>query len=298
MSVAATSAILNSSLPVMLKMIAVVLADHADPTGGHMRPSVDRVARMASTSRRTVQRVLKKLVKDGVLLIEEEAGRYRATTYQFSQAIMALSGMGANVSPMATVSPMKASKGVTGGAHGRQAAPVMGDRAVSPEPTPRTVVEPKTTASPPPPPLHGGAAAPEVGIFSAQDEWEDVEPIHDVVVEAQMRETLLAWAKAPWGTPEALAHMYNQETPDNVPGIVTLSPRRRQRAQALLKLYPDRHWWVEVFLSYARSRFLSGLSKPTPGHEKWKADFDWLLANGKDGGIENVVRVHDGAYDD
>jgi hypothetical protein len=103
------------------------------------------------------------------------------------------------------------------------------------------------------------------------------------------------WAEAKWGTPEALAHLYNTQAPDNVPAVETLSPKRRANARKLLKTFPHRSWWEEVFTEYHKSKFLSGRAKPDAEHAHFKPDFDWLLANGKKG-AENVVRVHDGVY--
>ena len=45
-----------------------------------------------------------------------------------------------------------------------------------------------------------------------------------------------------------------------------------------------------------QSAFLCGL-KPSPGHEHFRADFDWLLTKGKDG-TENVVKVYEGRFRD
>ena len=103
------------------------------------------------------------------------------------------------------------------------------------------------------------------------------------------------WSTAAWGNPEALAHLYNTGTPDNVPAVESLSVKRRELALKALKQFPERAWWTEVFEEYMRSRFLSGKTKPGLGHENFRPDFDWLLANGPKG-VENCVRVHDGNY--
>ena len=105
-----------------------------------------------------------------------------------------------------------------------------------------------------------------------------------------------SWKHAPWPSAHALAYLYNTLTPDNVPAVETLSPRRVQKAAALLAQFPDQAWWREVFKEYHRSKFLSGKRKPGLGHENFKADFDWLISSNR-GGIENAVRVHDGFYD-
>ena len=106
-----------------------------------------------------------------------------------------------------------------------------------------------------------------------------------------------AWETVPWGTPEALAHLYNEVAPDNCPAVESLSTRRREKARAALRQFPDRAWWADCFREYQRSKFLSGKLPAAEGHKNFKPDFDWLLSNGKDG-AENYVKVHDGRYSD
>lgn len=110
-------------------------------------------------------------------------------------------------------------------------------------------------------------------------------------------ESAADWSTAPWGTPEALAHLYNTATTDNVPAVETLSPKRRAKARQALRQQPDAAWWQDTFGEYHRSRFLSGRAQPGNGHATFRADFDWLLGTGKDGS-ENAVKVHDGRYRD
>lgn len=100
-----------------------------------------------------------------------------------------------------------------------------------------------------------------------------------------------------WGTPEALVTMFNAETPDEIPAVETLSVARRTKARAALRQWPDEAWWHETFRQFHRSRFLRGVTPRRAGHETFTADFDWLLAKGKDG-TENAVKVHDGRYAD
>jgi len=104
-----------------------------------------------------------------------------------------------------------------------------------------------------------------------------------------------AWARAPWGSPEALAALYNAEGPDNIPAVETLSSKRRERASRLLREFPSKDWWLEVFREYNRSNFLRGRTKPGDGHAHFRPDFDWLLATNR-AGVENAVRVHDGVF--
>lgn len=101
----------------------------------------------------------------------------------------------------------------------------------------------------------------------------------------------------PWGTPEELAALFNESTPDNVPSVRILRGKRREKALRYLRLFPERSFWEEVFAQYRRSKWLQGLTPPRDGHESFTPDFDWLLSVGKDGS-ENVLKVHDGKYTD
>jgi hypothetical protein len=99
-----------------------------------------------------------------------------------------------------------------------------------------------------------------------------------------------------WPSPEALVAKYNARTPPCVPKVRTLSPARRQNAHRYMELFPSEAFWDDVFEEYHCSTFLQGL-RAQAGHERFKADFDWLLSQGQDG-IENCVKVHDGKYRD
>lgn len=98
-----------------------------------------------------------------------------------------------------------------------------------------------------------------------------------------------------WPSPQALVELYNAETPDECPAVTKLSPARRKKAQQYLAAFPDREWWVAMFRRITGSRLLRGL-KPSPGHEYFRADFDWLLSKGKDG-TENCLKVAEGKFD-
>ena len=99
-----------------------------------------------------------------------------------------------------------------------------------------------------------------------------------------------------WGTPDGLITLYNAETPQECPSVETASPARREKAKKYLAIFPKEEFWRQVFQEVGRSRFLRGLEK-RPGHHSFIADFDWLLARGKDGS-ENCVKVADGRYRD
>ena len=96
-------------------------------------------------------------------------------------------------------------------------------------------------------------------------------------------------------SPHELIDLFNKLTPDETPAVVTRSPERLRKARQYLTKFPKRVFWEETFGMIHKSLFLRGLSAPRAGHEKFVADFDWLLSKGKDG-TENVVKVHDGKY--
>jgi hypothetical protein len=100
--------------------------------------------------------------------------------------------------------------------------------------------------------------------------------------------------RSDWPSPEALVALYNADTPDECPSVTTLSSARRQKARRSLAQFPDLAFWSTAFREIQASPFLRGL-RPSPGHERFIADFDWLLAKGKDG-TENVVKVAEGKY--
>lgn len=99
-----------------------------------------------------------------------------------------------------------------------------------------------------------------------------------------------------WPSPEELVALYNTTAPDECPEVTKLSPARRKKAQAYLAAFPERQFWEEAFAQIRASKFLRGL-RPSNGHERFVADFDWLLTKGKDGS-ENCVKVYEGKYHD
>jgi hypothetical protein len=101
---------------------------------------------------------------------------------------------------------------------------------------------------------------------------------------------------SPWGTPEALIALYNRSVPPDHPRVIKCSPARLAKARTYLALFPDRAFWAQVFHAVGESAFLRGQT-PTPRHKGFRADFDWLLSQGKDG-TENCVKVAEGRYRD
>ena len=99
-----------------------------------------------------------------------------------------------------------------------------------------------------------------------------------------------------WGTPEALVLLYNSSIPLKHPRVTKLSVGRRKKACQYLTQFPERSFWQAAIAEIPRSPFLRGL-RPNNGHERFVADFDWLLTKGKDG-TENIVKVAEGKYRD
>jgi len=74
MSIRVMSLVWETDLPPSEKLVLLVIADHADDEGGNAFPSVRRVARRASMSERSVQRILRRLCDCGLVEIEENKG--------------------------------------------------------------------------------------------------------------------------------------------------------------------------------------------------------------------------------
>lgn len=68
------------------KSLAVKLADHADDDGRGIWPAVSKLARHCEISPRTVQRILKDFVDEGLLIVRKKGGhgRYSTTRYDFN----------------------------------------------------------------------------------------------------------------------------------------------------------------------------------------------------------------------
>lgn len=103
----------------------------------------------------------------------------------------------------------------------------------------------------------------------------------------------VGYEELPWPSVEALVKLYNDKSPDELAAVLIISPARAARVREMLKKFPQRTFWEECMAQLHASPLMRGLKK-TPGHEHWRADFDWLL--GKKDGIENCVRLHDGRY--
>jgi hypothetical protein len=95
-------------------------------------------------------------------------------------------------------------------------------------------------------------------------------------------------------TPEGLIALYNETVNDNFSAVEKISEGRLKKSRQYLKQFPGREFWLEVFKELNSSAFLAGKNN-NPGHESFRANFDWLLSKGKDG-TENVVKVYEGKY--
>lgn len=67
----------------MSQQVALALADHADDSGGSIRPSISRLEWKTGISNRQIKRILKDMRKSGLLVIERKAAQHRATEYRF-----------------------------------------------------------------------------------------------------------------------------------------------------------------------------------------------------------------------
>lgn len=78
-------------------LLALALADHADDDGTRVYPSVARLAKKTRQSERTVQYQLRKMQKDGwlVLVADENGGRGKAREYRINSDWL----KGANIAP-------------------------------------------------------------------------------------------------------------------------------------------------------------------------------------------------------
>lgn len=97
-------------------------------------------------------------------------------------------------------------------------------------------------------------------------------------------------------TPTTLMDLYNTTIPPTHPHCKVLSPTRQKKAHAYLHAFPDSTFWEAVFQAVGRSALLRG-ERNGPGHQHFKATFDWFLQKGQDG-VENCVKTFEGKYDD
>ncbi|HYE92216.1 MAG TPA: HNH endonuclease signature motif containing protein [Terriglobales bacterium] len=101
-----------------------------------------------------------------------------------------------------------------------------------------------------------------------------------------------------WPSPEALVALWNDiARKAGLPLVTTLSASRRDNANRMLRQFKDWQFWTASLSRIPFSQFLTGRVAPTNGHSKpFRADFDWICA--KKDGVENIVKLHDGKYDE
>lgn len=68
------------------KMVAIRLADFADDEGRGIWPSVDTIAEQCEIAPRTVQRILKDFVDEGILILKQQGGGRKTSRYDFDLA--------------------------------------------------------------------------------------------------------------------------------------------------------------------------------------------------------------------
>jgi hypothetical protein len=128
------------------KAVALKLADCAHDDGSNVYPSIARIANEAEVSDRTVQRVLKSFVKEGLLVIVERGGKgpRDTTEYRFAlDQLVALAPVSNPLNKGDKLTPINP-KRVTGCRDKGDTVSSKGDR-VSPDPS-RTIIEPSISA--------------------------------------------------------------------------------------------------------------------------------------------------------
>jgi DNA-binding transcriptional MocR family regulator len=134
------------------KLLLVTLANFSNRQGGHAFPSVRTLMAMAGLSRRSVQRLLRKLEARGFVAQEAPPGRYRPRTFRLSfqswapnndahgpSRVTSDDAHGGEISP-SDPSPM----GVISDAMGVIATPTMGVIAMAPDPSVIRQFDPST----------------------------------------------------------------------------------------------------------------------------------------------------------
>jgi len=86
------SAVFDSALPAWLKPYAAAFASFALDDGTRVYPSIARIARMVGRSARSTQTAATELRQRGILLVDVQHARDRATRYVFNAAALPLIG--------------------------------------------------------------------------------------------------------------------------------------------------------------------------------------------------------------
>lgn len=107
MSAAAQTAVWDADLDRATKYVLVCMADHADHTGGNIRPSIDLIAWKCQYNERQVRRIIRELEASGILVRETDGkgGRARATEYRLDFDSLPKRPPFRNINPDITMSP-------------------------------------------------------------------------------------------------------------------------------------------------------------------------------------------------
>lgn len=65
------------------KLVALALADHCHDDGSEARPGMARLEKKTALSRRTIQRAVKSLMEDGIMVMDRPATFNRPPSYRF-----------------------------------------------------------------------------------------------------------------------------------------------------------------------------------------------------------------------
>lgn len=260
------------------KLVYLGLAKHANESGRSW-PSLTTLATATSLSRSTVKRGLDELeaMDPPRVRVDLSAGPNGVNVYVI----------------LGWPAPVEASSQGTGGVQAE-----LPPQATAPTPNPvhtepgqSTVDWGAVQAEP------GGSSVgttegiPTEGIPREQHQQQRP-PAPDVVVVVTDREG--QEHQLQWPSGKTLVALFNARRPAHLAEVETLAGTRLEKANRYARMFPF-VWWQEVFAQYDESNFLSGRTRPSPGHEHFTPDFDWLLSKGRDQ-IENCMKVHDGRY--
>jgi hypothetical protein len=92
---------------------------------------------------------------------------------------------------------------------------------------------------------------------------------------------------------KVIAELYTSTLKDYLPPAKGMPPMRRRMIAQRWQEDKERQsteWWANYWKTVAASDFLCGRSPPRPGHENWRANFDWFLKP------SNMTKVLEGNY--
>lgn len=264
------------------KLVLLSLAHHWNEKGKASWPGLNRIAHETALGRRTVIRAIDKLEELDLIEKATREGSHGQNRYTLSI-------------PSETSAEVDSSRGASRDTsteivevppvHGRSAngdsrsATAMAPKPLSSEPLSKNRNHPPSSS----PSFQVGKGEESNGGRSLGNGGRSVENGTSPKSRA-------------WPSPEALAALYNEQTPDECLAVGKLTPGRIKKANKYLAMFPNQSFWQEVFAEIHRSRFLRGLNNRLgSGHENFRASFDWLLTVGKDG-TENCVKVSEGRY--